>query len=102
MTNSQDLITERVVSTAERIEEMDDPDELEPLEVRVEAGLDGQPYSFTAVLGTGGPHIEVNVTKGIVRGHWGSDSHTTHVNNEDVLGALDEQFARYWEDNIIA
>lgn len=95
-------LTDQVVATAERIEDMTDPDELDPLEVRVDASLDGTPRSFTAVLGTGGPHIEVDVTNGTVRGYWGTDKDTTHVNNDEVLAALDERYARHWNENVRA
>lgn len=101
MTNSDELITERVVSTANRIEDMDDPDELNPLSVTVQATLDGQARTFTAVLGTGGPHIELNVTEGFVKGWWGTGSHEVPIfDNEELLDELDRRYRRDWEAHI--
>jgi len=90
-------ITEEVVSTAKRIESYDNPDDLDPLEVKVEASLDGTVREFIAVLGTGGPHIEVRLSDGVVKGYWGGDKHTTHVRNDIVLDTLFERYKVHWE-----
>jgi len=93
--------TDRAVSTAERIEQMDDPDELidEPLDVTVCRSLStGTITDVTLILGTGGPHVECNVSRGTVTVSWGSDRHTTHVCNDAVLDEVDRYFRRRAEE----
>lgn len=102
MTKQQQMIAEEVVATAKRIEALEDPFELEPLEVKVEASLDGTPRNIILVLTVGGPHIEVNATRGVVDGYWGGRSHSCHVNADLVLDELDDYYSTYWEENIIA
>lgn len=96
MTDSREQITERVVQTAEDLEELTDPDAINYLEAKVSASLDGTLREVTVVLETGGPQIEVNTTQGKVHGFWGGESHTTHVNSEAVV-ALDDRLSRQWE-----
>jgi hypothetical protein len=98
-TTDKSRLIDRVVDTAKRIEAMEDPDELDVLEVTVDASLDGTARAFTAVLTTGGPQIEVNVSKGTVTGYWASERHTTHVDNDDVLDALEFRYQGLWEAN---
>lgn len=93
-----DLITDEVVSTAERIEDMDSFEELEPLEVEIVSNLQGDVKEVVLVLTVGGPYIEVNATNDTVSGSWGGDTHTTHVNNEAVLDAADNHYTRLFEE----
>ncbi|AFH22508.1 hypothetical protein OSG_eHP28_00080 [environmental Halophage eHP-28] len=93
-----DDITERVVSTAKRLESYDDPEQIDWLERKYEVSHDATVHEVTLVLTTGGPQIEVNCLSGRVYGHWASDSHTTHVDSTavDLLGDL---YARTFEEN---
>jgi len=91
-----DNITDEVVSTAECIEDMDSFEDLDPLEVKVISSLDHQVREIILVLTVGGPHIEVNVSNGTVSGSWGSESHTTHVNNESLLDHLHDRYAEMY------
>lgn len=97
-TTDQSNLADRVVDTAKRIEAMDDPDELDKLEIKVEASIDGTARAFTAVLTTGGPQIEVDVSRGTVTGYRGSKEHTTHVDNDDVLDALEARYVELWQN----
>lgn len=112
MTDGEDLIVDAVVSSAERIEEFD-PDDLDDdemfedylgaLDYYVKCSLGGAVREVTAVTGTGGPHIEVNLTKGYVEGWWGGDTHTAHVfENEDRLNDLGDRIARRFEETVVA
>lgn len=101
------LIAQEVLSTAERIEdEMDDPfDDLDPLEVKVEARIDGRLSEVIIVLTTGGPHIEVALYAGRVDGYWGGDEHSVPIMDEDAedkLTALADHYERYWTENVLA
>lgn len=102
MTDGQDLITDRVVTTAKRWEEYDSMADVEPLDVHVECSLRGTVRKVTLVVATGGPHIEVNVTSGTVKGYWGGDSHETHINNGDLMERMHDYYARMFEENILA
>jgi len=94
MTDSHDLITEKVVNTAERIEGMESGDELNRLDVEVTATLNGDVKEIVLVLTVGGPYIEYNVTNGTVFGSWGGETHRTHVNNDALGNALHDRYAR--------
>jgi len=92
-----DDLTDHVVRTAERMELFDDPhdaiDELQPLDVTAEVSLSSQTYQeITLTVAAGGPRIEINVSRGTVTGYWGSDSHTTHFDNQEVA----DEIARYY------
>lgn len=101
MAQNGDMITERVVSTAKRLEEYDSIDDVDPLSVNVEASLEGDLREIIAVLGTGGPHIELRVNDGIVKGYWGGDQHTTHMDNEELCSQLWEHYSHYWKDVVL-
>lgn len=90
-------ITDVVVNTAKRIENMDSYDDLDPLEVKVECSLDGTVREIVCVTTVGGPHIEVNVTKGTVYGAWGGESHTVPIMDSDTEAMLDAAHDRYAE-----
>jgi hypothetical protein len=90
-------LADRVVKTAKRLEGYDDPEEIEFLERKYEVSHDATVREVTLVLTTGGPQIEVDCLSGRVRGFWGSDSHTTHVESLAV-DRLGDQYARIFEE----
>lgn len=105
MTDGQELIQERVVSTAERLEELDEDagsraliDELDPLEAEYVVSGSGYVKEVTLVLSTGGPHIEVNLTKARVDGYWGGEEHSVPVFNERPLDELDDFYRHQFEE----
>jgi hypothetical protein len=105
--NDQDLISDRVVSTAERLENTDDltEDELGPLDYWVKANLDGTIKEIYATLCTGGPHIEVALYAGRVDGYWGGDEHSALIfddETDDQLEQIAEHRRHYWEDVVLA
>lgn len=104
MTDEQ-LITDRVVSTAERLEDLDSyqhfVDDERPLDVEYTVSSRGDVKEVTVVLATGGPHIEVDCLSGTVSGYWGGDKHTTHVRS-DAVEEYGEVEARRFEENMIA
>lgn len=98
--SDKDLIVDEVVSTAKRLEEMDIEDfesSGEVLDVKLTVFLNGTVRKVVLVLTTGGPHIELNVSNGTVTGHWGSDSHTTHMDNEQLCDYLHERYTELFE-----
>jgi len=97
-----DDLTDHVVRTAERMESFDDPfnaiDELQPLDVTAEVSLSSDSYrNITLTVATGGPRIEINVSRGTVSGYWGGDSHTTHFDNEAVADELHDYYVRQFK-----
>jgi len=77
-------LTEYVVDTAKRLEGTDDFTEIDYLEHKLEVSPDASVREVTIVVTTGGPQIEVDCLSGRVRGYWGGESHTTHVNSAAV------------------
>ena len=77
------------VRQAERLESIDDADQLGILEVNYtvneRVGVTGVEF----VLTVGGPDVRVDALSGTVRGAWGGDTHTTHFNSDVV-----EEYAR--------
>ena len=91
-------ISDRVVSTAESLEasELTDERDLDALEYRFECSFDGTVREVTAVLGVGGPHIEVDLFRGVVSGNWGGESHSVPIidtETDDQLQAIGEYLA---------
>jgi hypothetical protein len=91
-------LTERVVETAKRLEGYDNPEQIDFLERKYEVSHDATVREVTLILTTGGPQIEVDCLSGVVRGYWGKDSHTTHVESRAVDAAGD-LYARTFEEN---
>ena len=85
------------VRQAERLESIDDPDQLGILEVNYtvneRAGVTGVEF----VLTVGGPDIQVDALSGRVSGSWGGDTHTTHFNS-DVVEEYARMLARQFEE----
>jgi len=94
-----DDLTDHVVRTAERMESFDDPhdaiDELQPLDVTAEVSLSSDGHrNISLTVTVGGPKIEINVSRGTVTGYWGSDSHTTHFDNQEVADEIHNYYQR--------
>ena len=85
------------VRQAERLESIDDPDQLGILEVNYtvneRVGVTGVEF----VLTVGGPDVRVNALSGTVRGAWGGDTHTTHFDS-DVVEEYARMLARQFEE----
>lgn len=89
---------ETAVEKAKELEEMNwqEAMEMDVLEVKVTAGIDGTLREIHVVTTIGGPHVEINVNAQTVYCNWG-DNHTTHFNNDEVSEALWERFSHNWE-----
>lgn len=94
ITTMSNDINKLVVQTAQDFEtEYQSVDNVDPLEVKVECSLDGTVRNITLVMTAGGPHIEVNVTSGTVKGYWGSEQHTAPImQNEQFCDELHEHY----------
>jgi len=70
----------------------------DPLDVRVEASLDGSVYSIRLVMATGGPHIELELGSGIVAGYWGGMSPVRmRTDNKDLTEYLFDYYSEMFE-----
>ena len=90
---SESEIVGRTVQQAERLESIDDVEQLNILEVNYTVSPTVGVKGVELVLTVGGPDIRVNALNGTVRGAWGGDTHTTHFDSEVV-----EQYARMLAD----
>jgi hypothetical protein len=98
MPMSDDLV-DHVVSTAERLEDIDEPQQLEILDCEYTVTQRGTVQAVTITLTTGGPHIEADCMSGVVRGNWGSEVHTTHFDS-DVVHSFGRMLANEMETRI--
>lgn len=99
MTDGQDLINDEVVSLAKRIEdEYETIDDLEPLDVEWLVGSSGHVKEITLTLATGGPHLEVKLNSGTVRGYWAGDEHSVPIfENEELLERAFDYYEQQFE-----
>jgi len=106
MAHHDALISDKVMHVVERIEAMDDPfEELDPLEVYVEAGLDGEIREVYVVLAVGGPDIDVALYDGRVDGFWRGDIHSAAVMDDEAERLLDElgdHYRDHWNSTTVA
>lgn len=103
--NDENLAVDQAVSTAERIEDTDSMDDLDPLDVKVEVSLGTREPTISSVvlvLTTGGPHVELNASRGTVSVFWGGDYHTVHVNNEALCDEIHDFYARQMREHYLA
>ena len=91
---SESDIIGRTVRQAEYLEGIDDPDEMNILEVNYTVSENVGVTEVELVLTVGGPDIRVQAFSGSVRGSWGGDTHTTHFNSDVV-----EQYAEMLADD---
>lgn len=99
--SDQEMTEETAERVAKRWSEYDVDDvdlSMDVLEIKVLASLDGQAREFILVTGTGGPHVEVNLTKGRVDvTWWSSEASWPIVGNDDTLAAIEERLHYDWE-----
>lgn len=99
---SEPTIHEEVKNKAEKIENMESPEELreEIQEVKVWASIDGLLSEITVVTDIGGPHIEVNLFSGTVSGSWSMETAKVPIFDEDVednvLGPIADFYESQW------
>lgn len=87
----------RLVGSVDDHDDRDGDDLYEVLEHRYTVTDRGDVREVTAVVTTGGPHIEVECLSGIVAGSWGGESHRCHVDSDQV-----ERYGRRLADRMEA
>jgi hypothetical protein len=98
ITMSEDL-TQHVVSTAERLEDIDEPQDLSILSTDYTVTQSGYVSEVTITVTTGGPHIEADLLSQTVSGYWAGNEHTTHYHS-DMLRSFGEMLADEMEARI--
>ena len=86
MTDNQ--AAERAVAVADRLEEMNDPNDLDVIESHTTVTGGGQITDVELTLATGDPHITVGVYHATVTCTSANETHTAHWNNDALRAAL--------------
>jgi hypothetical protein len=77
-------LSNHVNSVVEDLEAGESLREMHILEIRYEVTESGDVTEVTAVLTVGGPHIEVDCLRGVVRGEWSGETFRRGFESEDV------------------
>jgi len=77
-------LTDHVNSVVEDLEAGESLREMHILEIRYEVTESGDVTEVTAVLTVGGPHIEVDCLRGVVRGEWSGETFRRGFESEEV------------------
>jgi len=88
-------INEAVRSAAERIENADSTEDIDPLDATFRVSMDNTIQCIELQLTVGGPNIELilNGNGGTVRGNWGTEKQSIPLfKNEDLLNELYRQY----------
>lgn len=67
-------------------------DEIDPLDVHAEITGDGRISEITLTVATGGPHIEIELFNGMVRGYWAGSEMRSHVDETIGLQQLQDRY----------
>lgn len=89
-------LQEQVNATKERLENLDSPSDFETLDVKYIADSNREIRNIILVTTTGGPRIEIDLGKSMVRGYWSGDSISEELHNVNV-NRLWEHFKTIWE-----
>jgi hypothetical protein len=87
------------VREAERLEDTDSWDDIEPLEVNYTVNQRGTVTGVELVLTVGGPDIRADALTGVVTGSWGGETHRTHFDS-DVVAEYGQMLADQFEERI--
>jgi len=91
--SSEPDIVGYTVREAERLENIEDPDQLDILDVQFMVTTDCKVVGVQFTMTIGGPNITVNALQGTVVGSWGGNTHTCHF-----VGDVVRDYARQLAD----
>lgn len=110
MTETLDMLRRNVLSTVERLESIDIPEDEQDeydndvytaydfmddaLDVTYTMSARGEYLGATVIVTVGGPHVEVDTRRDMVEGYWGGER--WEASYEDVLG-LDDYCSELFE-----
>lgn len=99
MSEIEERLKEQVKGTKERLEGKENPSEAteEVLDVELKVGLDGKVRNITMITATGGPHVEVDLGNGMVKGYWGSNEFREPL-NENTSEVFWDYYKELWEN----
>jgi hypothetical protein len=95
VTDAADL-AQHVVSEAERLEDIEQWDEIGELDVQYRT-TDQYVSRVYITVTIGGPQIEIDALHGIVRGYWSGDEFSTHFRSDVV-----REYGRFLADEMEA
>ena len=88
--SSEPDIVGYTVREAERLENIEDPDQLDILDVQFMVTTDCKVLGVQFTMTVGGPNITVNALQETVYGSWAGDTHQTHYRSEVVRDYANE------------
>ena len=94
---SESEIVGRTVRQAQRLEEIENIDELSILEVNYTVSSYDCVTGVELVLTVGGADIRIEALNGTIRGAWGGDTHITHFDSQ-VIEQYGKMLARQFEE----
>jgi hypothetical protein len=88
--SSEPEIADYTANWANQLERIDDPDELDILDVQFMVTTDCKVVGVQFTMTIGGPNITVNALQETVYGSWAGDTHKTHYRSDVVRDYANE------------
>jgi len=99
--NSKESLKEQVESTRKRYEGLDTVSDLDdPLDIEYRVRHNGNINEVVLSVTVGGPNIRVYLSKGVVKGTWGSAQYTSFISNKSLLEGLFIHYRSVFEQTI--
>jgi len=92
MTDIKKELKNHVESVKERVNNLKNPRDLNPLDVSLNVGLQGEIRDIELTMTTGEPVIEIKLGNSRIKGYWGNKKYMTSFNDEKA-----EQLWNYYE-----
>lgn len=98
MKNTADRLNEHIDYLEDRLENLENPDDIEALDIEIRTDLEQKVKEIILTTTTGGPHIQIKLYKETVEGYW---SRTERFRSVDFMSDEAEQgflkLKNYWE-----
>ena len=91
-TKKSTVLLDMISSRAERIEELKDASEIDPLDVEYHVGSDNDIREIVLQLTAGEPIINLYVYRGIIKGTMGGTRDRVHVQNDPLMRGLRQRY----------
>ena len=99
--NSEEPLKQQVESTRKRYEGLDTVSDLDdPLDIEYRVRYNGNINEVVLSVTVGGPNIRVYLSKGVVKGTWGSAQYTSFLSNKSLLEGLFTHYRSVFEQTI--
>jgi hypothetical protein len=91
-TKTSTFLLDMISSRAERIEELKNASEIDPLDVEYHVGSDNDIREIVLQLTAGGPTIDLYVYRGIIEGTMPGTRERVHVQNDPLMRGLRQRY----------